>query len=103
MSDTYLPLEWIKAVHIIAIIAWMSGLLYLPRLFIYHCVSEKNSDKSETFKIMERRLLRLIMNPAMIVTFITGTLMTLSYDLDLSSDKHVTNPLTNFNSVSSTI
>jgi len=72
---------WIKVLHIVAIISWMVGLLYLPRLFIYHCHSEKGSDKSETFKIMERRLLRAIMNPAMIVSFISGGLMTYSYGL----------------------
>ncbi len=64
--------DWIKAGHIIAIISWMAGLLYLPRLFVYHCDAEPGSDKSETFKIMERRLLRAIMNPAMIVAWILG-------------------------------
>ncbi|MEX2618507.1 MAG: protoporphyrinogen oxidase HemJ [Alphaproteobacteria bacterium] len=65
--------EWIKALHIIAVIAWMAGLLYLPRLFIYHCAAEAGSEKSETFKVMERRLLRAIMNPAMIVVWISGS------------------------------
>ena len=74
---------WIKSVHIIAFVSWMAGLLYLPRLFIYHCASSKNSDKSETFKIMERRLLSAIMNPAMLITFITGGLMGYSYGLPL--------------------
>ncbi len=64
--------EWVKAVHIIAVIAWMAGMLYLPRLFIYHCASEPGSDKSETFKVMERRLLRIIINPAMLVTWVLG-------------------------------
>ena len=50
--------EWIKAFHIIAVIAWMAGMLYLPRLFVYHCAAEKGSVQSETFKVMERRLLR---------------------------------------------
>lgn len=63
---------WIKALHVIAIIAWMAGLLYLPRLFVYHCAAEKGSVQSETFKIMERRLLRAIMNPAMIVAWAAG-------------------------------
>jgi len=63
---------WIKALHVIAIIAWMAGLLYLPRLFVYHCKSERGSKQSETFKVMERRLLGVIMNPAMIVAWITG-------------------------------
>jgi putative membrane protein len=64
--------EWIKALHVIAVIAWMAGMLYLPRLFVYHCVAEQGSPQSETFKIMERRLLRAIINPAMIVTWIAG-------------------------------
>lgn len=72
LLDYYL---WIKAFHIIAAISWMAGLLYLPRLFIYHCDTDKNSDKSETFKIMERKLVRVIMNPAMILTWIFGGLM----------------------------
>jgi putative membrane protein len=70
---------WIKALHIIAVISWMAGLLYLPRLFIYHCESGDGTDKSETFKIMERRLLFFIMNPAMIISFITGGLMIYFY------------------------
>jgi protoporphyrinogen IX oxidase len=60
---------WIKAFHIIAVIAWMAGLFYLPRLFVYHADAEKGSVQSETFKVMERRLLRIIMNPAMILTW----------------------------------
>jgi protoporphyrinogen IX oxidase len=64
--------DWIKAFHIIALIAWMAGMLYLPRLFVYHAVAEVGSPQSETFKIMERRLLRAIMNPAMIATWIFG-------------------------------
>ena len=63
---------WIKSLHVIAIIAWMAGLLYLPRLFVYHCEAAAGSPMSETFKIMERRLLRAIMTPAMIVAWITG-------------------------------
>ncbi len=63
---------WIKAFHIIAVIAWMAGMLYLPRLFVYHCAAEKGSVQSETFKVMERRLLRGIINPAMIATYIFG-------------------------------
>ena len=66
---------WIKALHVISVIAWMAGLLYLPRLFVYHAEAEVGSDKSETFKIMERRLLRAITNPAMIASFIFGGLM----------------------------
>ena len=60
--------DWIKAFHIIAMIAWMAGMLYLPRLFIYHCAAEVGSKQSETFKLMERRLLKAIINPAMGVT-----------------------------------
>lgn len=62
----------LKSIHIIAVIAWMAGLLYLPRLFVYHADSEAGSDKSETFKVMERRLYAAIINPAMIVTWIAG-------------------------------
>jgi putative membrane protein len=63
---------WLKAIHIIAVIAWMAGMLYLPRLFVYHCAAEKGSVQSETFKVMERRLLRAIINPAMIATWVFG-------------------------------
>lgn len=75
---------WIKALHVIAIIAWMAGLLYLPRLFVYHCEAEKGSVQSETFKIMERRLLRAIMNPAMIVAWVAG--LFLAWDANLWRD-----------------
>jgi len=64
--------RWIMAFHIIAVIAWMAGMLYLPRLFVYHCAAEKGSVQSETFKVMERRLLRGIINPAMIATWLLG-------------------------------
>jgi putative membrane protein len=64
--------EWIKALHVIAVIAWMAGMLYLPRLFVYHCEAEGGSRQSGTFKVMERRLLTAIMNPAMIVTWLSG-------------------------------
>lgn len=63
---------WAKAVHVIAVIAWMAGMLYLPRLFVYHAQSEPGSPQSEIFKTMERRLLRSIINPAMIVTWAFG-------------------------------
>jgi putative membrane protein len=63
---------WLKALHVIAVISWMAGMLYLPRLFVYHCDAEPGSPKSETFKVMERRLLKAIMLPAMIVTWIAG-------------------------------
>lgn len=64
--------EWIKAFHIIAVISWMAGMLYLPRLFVYHCEAEIGSKQSETFKVMERRLLKAIINPAMVVTWVLG-------------------------------
>jgi putative membrane protein len=63
---------WIKAVHIIAVISWMAGLFYMPRLFIYHTDAAIGSVQSETFKVMERRLLKIIMNPAMMLTWILG-------------------------------
>jgi len=63
---------WVKAFHVIAVIAWMAGMLYLPRLFVYHCEAEPGSRQSETFKVMERRLLTIIINPAMVVTWALG-------------------------------
>jgi len=63
---------WLKALHVIAVISWMAGMLYLPRLFVYHCDTEVGSRQSETFKEMERRLLRVIINPAMIATWVLG-------------------------------
>jgi len=63
---------WIKALHVIAVISWMAGMLYLPRLFVYHCAAEPGSTQSETFKVMERRLLKAIMTPAMIVAWLAG-------------------------------
>src|SRR5436305_7351907 len=64
--------EWIKALHVIAVIAWMAGMLYLPRLFVYHSMAEAGSKQSETFKLMEHRLLKAIINPAMAVTWLAG-------------------------------
>jgi len=64
--------EWIKALHVIAVISWMAGMLYLPRLFVYHCDAPAGSAQSETFKMMERRLLKAIINPAMIATWLLG-------------------------------
>jgi len=75
---------WFKALHIVAVIAWMAGMLYLPRLFVYHCEAEPGSRQSETFKVMERRLLRAIINPAMIVTWATG--LWLAWDAGFFSD-----------------
>ncbi len=72
LIDAYL---WIKALHLIAVIAWMAGLLYLPRLFVHHCDAAPGSERSETFNLMERRLLRAIMNPAMIASYLFGGLL----------------------------
>ena len=66
---------WVKALHVIAVISWMAGMLYLPRLYVYHAEAAKGSVQSETFKVMERRLLRAIINPAMIVAWLTGLWM----------------------------
>lgn len=66
---------WYKALHVISIIAWMAGLLYLPRLFVYHCGVDKDSEASATFKIMERRLYKAIMMPAMIASWLFALLM----------------------------
>jgi putative membrane protein len=63
---------YLKALHIIAVISWMAGMLYLPRLFVYHCAAETGSAQSETFKMMQRRLYRAIMTPAMIVSWVLG-------------------------------
>jgi putative membrane protein len=71
-------LAYIKAFHIIAVIAWMAGLLYLPRLFVYHAASETGSAQAETFKIMERRLLRFITTPAMVAAWIFGLILAFS-------------------------
>jgi protoporphyrinogen IX oxidase len=65
-------IPWLKALHVIAVIAWMAGMLYLPRLFVYHADAPKGSALSETFKVMERRLLKAIVNPSMILVFVTG-------------------------------
>lgn len=72
MDNLYL---WIKALHIISVISWMAGMLYLPRLFVYHADQAKGSDASEMLKVMERKLLRFIINPAMILTWIFGIWM----------------------------
>lgn len=67
---------WIKALHIMAVMAWMAGLFYLPRLFVYHAEkAEIGSELDQTFQIMEEKLLRVIMNPAMIVAWIAGLIM----------------------------
>src|ERR1700687_681693 len=79
-------LSYIKAFHVIAIIAWMAGLLSLPRLFVYHADSPKGSEQSETFKVMERRLLRPITTPAMIARWLFGLILALSALIDWSAD-----------------
>jgi putative membrane protein len=75
MGDLYL---WLKSLHIFMVIAWMAGMLYLPRLFVYHADAAVGSTESETFKVMERRLLRGIMNPAMIVAMVVGLWLAVS-------------------------
>jgi len=73
---------WIKALHVISVIAWMAGMLYLPRLFVYHCDAAPGSAQSETFKVMERRLLKAIINPAMVAAWVFGlTMIALNPDL----------------------
>ncbi|WP_417687322.1 protoporphyrinogen oxidase HemJ [Roseibium sp.] len=76
--------EWVKSLHVISIIAWMAGMLYLPRLFVYHADTEIGSEKSETFKVMERRLLKAIINPAMISAWIFG--LWTAYEISAFSD-----------------
>ena len=71
---------WIKAFHIISVIAWMAGLLYLPRLFVYHVDAAPQSEWSETLKTMERRLLKAIMNPAMLASLGTGGVLLMNLD-----------------------
>lgn len=81
MSETLLALyPWLKAFHIIAVIAWMAGLLYLPRLFVYHCEVTPGGAEDQRFKAMERKLMRVIINPSMIMVWILG--LTLAHTLD---------------------
>lgn len=75
LSEVY---PWIKSFHIISVVAWMAGLLYLPRLYVYHSMAPVESDRSQTFKVMERRLLRGIMTPAMLATWAFGMLLTVT-------------------------
>ena len=79
-----LAMEWVKALHVISVIAWMAGMMYLPRLFVYHADAAVGSDKSETFKVMERRLYRGITTPAMIATWIFGLWMVFAGVVDWS-------------------
>ncbi len=76
--------SWIKSLHVISIIAWMAGMLYLPRLFVYHVDAEIGSVQSETFKVMERRLLKAIINPAMVSAWIFG--LWAAYEIGAFSD-----------------
>jgi putative membrane protein len=69
---------WTKALHLIAVIAWMAGLLYLPRLFVYHCEAPRGSAESERFKVMERKLYKQIMTPAMISVWLLGIVLALT-------------------------
>ena len=69
---------WIKAFHIMAVIAWMAGMLYLPRLFFYHCETTPGTPESERFKVMERRLLRIIINPALVAVWVLGLTLALT-------------------------
>ncbi|MCX7380588.1 MAG: protoporphyrinogen oxidase HemJ [Alphaproteobacteria bacterium] len=75
LAHTYL---WVKAFHVMSVIAWMAGMFYLPRLFVYHCMVHPGSAESERMKVMERRLLKQIINPAMIATWIFGLLLVLT-------------------------
>jgi len=79
-------LAYIKASHVIAIIAWMAGLLYLPRLFVYHAQRKTGSEQSKTFKVMERRLLRYITTPAMLASWVLGLALAFSGVIDWSKD-----------------
>lgn len=69
MENTYF---WVKSLHIIAVISWMAGILYLPRIFVYHAQAEAGGEADKTFQVMERKLLRIIMNPSMILTYVFG-------------------------------
>lgn len=81
MSETLLAYyPWLKAFHIIAVISWMAGMLYLPRLFVYHCETTFGSAEYERFALMERKLLRIIINPAMIATWVLGLALAAAID-----------------------
>ncbi len=64
--------DWLRALHIIAVMSWMAGMLYLPRLYVYHATAKAGGELAETLKVMERRLLRFIINPAMIASYVFG-------------------------------
>jgi putative membrane protein len=79
MSELLDVYPWVKALHLISAIAWMAGMLYLPRLFVYHCDVAPGTAESERFKVMEGRLLRLIVNPAMVATWSFGLLLVIDW------------------------
>jgi putative membrane protein len=79
MEDYFL---WYKALHILAVISWMAAMLYMPRLFVYHTRAEAGSEMDKTFQLMERKLFRVIMTPAMIVTYIFGILVSYIYGME---------------------
>lgn len=74
-------MEWVKALHVISVIAWMAAMFYLPRLFVYHCGAEIGSVQSETFKVMERKLMAAIMTPAMVASWVFGLWLIFIYDI----------------------
>ncbi len=81
MNEALAPFyPWLKAFHIIAVIAWMAGMLYLPRLFVYHCEAAVGTPEYERFKLMERKLMRVIINPSMIAVWVLG--LALAYTLN---------------------
>ena len=81
MSQSLMPFyPWLKAFHIIAVIAWMAGMLYLPRLFVYHCETTPGTPEYERFKVMERKLMRVIVNPSMIAVWVLGLLLAWALD-----------------------
>jgi len=83
INSTY---PYLKAIHLIAAFAWMAGLFYLPRLFVYHAEAGANTSQAETFKVMEQRLLKIIMNPAMFVTIALGFWLVFGSGMDLKTD-----------------
>ena len=75
---------WLKVFHIVSVVAWMAGLFYLPRLFVYHCDVSPDSEASELFKTMERRLMAAIMRPALIASLFSGALLLIAGQFELS-------------------
>ena len=82
-----LAYPWVKSLHVMAVISWMAGLFYLPRLFVYHAERGQNGDEPvQSFLIMEEKLLRMIMNPAMVVTWLAGLALVLTPGIVVWSD-----------------